>query len=85
MTGANIAFDGQYFGKEAPRPEHRIAALARVGGDADGAILARIEGRDQPVDQHRRHVGHVAEQDQGAVAIGRQRAQTALERCAQTL
>ncbi len=51
VFSAYIALDCQNFGEEPPRPQDRIAALARMRGNADGAALGGIESRDQGVDK----------------------------------
>ena len=50
-----------------------------VGTTIKRALL-RIEGRDQPVDQRRIDLRHVAEADDRAVDIVRQRGDAGLER-----
>ena len=78
--------------RKAPASPERSACAQSTGlprlppcaGDDDGPLFGRIEGRDQPVEQMSGHTRHVAQQDQGAVAILRQGIKTADEGRAQT-
>src|SRR3546814_5299789 len=48
---AGVAGDLLHLGEEAPREEHRVAALALPGRHADGAAFQRVEGGDEAVDR----------------------------------
>ena len=85
VARADVAFDRHQVGKEAPRPQHRIAALALDGRHHHQRAALRIEGGDQPVDQARIDLRHVAEADDRAVGIRRHRRDAGLERGAEAL
>ena len=83
VARADVAFDRHEIGEEAARPHHRIAALAVDGRHHDERAVVGIEGADQAVDQGCIDLRHVAETDDGAVGLRRQRGDAGFERGAE--
>src|SRR4051812_1932643 len=84
VLGADIAGQLRHFGEKAPGPQYRVAALAATGRDDDRAAFQRVETGDQPVDIAPGDQRHVAEADDDAVDIVRQRGEPAFQRCGQS-
>ncbi|OIQ67953.1 hypothetical protein GALL_504660 [mine drainage metagenome] len=78
VAGADIAVERHQFVEEAARPQHRIAATAVADGDRDQIAAIGRKGVDQVVDQLRRDHRHVAETDQRAIGIVRNRSYAGL-------
>jgi hypothetical protein len=66
-------------GGKSVAPQHRMASASTAFGDNDRHPGVGVESRDHAVDQLRRNIGHVAEEDQVAIDGGRERRQTGLE------
>ena len=69
MPRADVAVERHQLGEKAPRPDHRIAALAVDGRHHHQRAALGIEGGDQLVDQRRADLRHVAEADDRAVDV----------------
>src|SRR5262249_26041390 len=82
---SDVTFDGHQLGKEAPRPQDGIAALAFECGHHDQGAAIRIERIDQTVDQFCVHTRHVAETYDGTIGIGRNRRDARLQGRAEAL
>ena len=67
-------------GRTAATTAPDCRACRRMVGTTTSAPLLRIEGGDQPVDQRRVDLRHVAEADDRAVGVGRHRGDAGLER-----
>ena len=78
-----IAGELGHLGEEAPRPQHRIAALAAHRRHADRAALDGTERRHQAIEQRRADARHVAELDDGRIDILAERADAGAHRRAE--
>ncbi len=85
VPGAHVALDIAHLGEESPRPQHRVAALARPKGHAYGPPLQRIEGGNELFNMRLRHLRHIAQTNERRVDVVLQRQQAPGEGGAETL
>ena len=74
VLGAAVAGQLPHLGKEAPRPQDGIAALASHRRHTDRAALDGAEGGHQAIEQRRADARHVAELDDRCIDCGRESA-----------
>ena len=85
VLGAGVARNLGHLGEEAAIPQHRVAALAADGRDADRAALDGAERCHQPVEQRRVDARHVAELHDRGVDILAQCSDAGAHRSAETV